>query len=330
MAKKAVAGGPSPRSVSFSPDGKRLAVTQVYRVGVDIVSARTLDPITHVDTSAFNNTNTLTSTWSPDGQTLYFAGGYADADWEYPIIAWKDGVTHAIRDVAQGSEGGINDFKTLPDGSIAYATHDPSFGIFDPQGKLRMVRRQVTADMRNKYGGRFFNAPDATSVWFGLKLGAVDPWLFDVTACRSTRRRTCRRASSSRSSTRSRSRTGTTPTSPPSIPSCSPPSASARWRAAWRSCRTSRASSSAPTGRLPSSTARARRIWRRYPESFVWGVTLLADGQIIIAALGDGTLRWYRSSDGTELLSLFVNAADHKWIAWTPKGYYAAAAGART
>ncbi|MGH6907425.1 MAG: caspase family protein [Aestuariivirga sp.] len=328
VAKKTVAAGPSPRSASFSSDGKRLAITQVYRVGADIVSAQTLDPITTIDTSAYNNTNLLASVWSLDGQTLYMAGGYADSNWDYPIIAWKDGQTRLIKDESRGPEGGINDLKVMPDGGIAYASHDPSFGIFDASGKLGMVRQQVTADMRNKYGGRFFNSPDATSVWFGLKLGAIDPWVFDV------------------------NRLSFNPA--PEIPAgfIQPVTDTLpieNWNNAYqptldkqvlymqgvggemaRSLAIATDKQSFVIGSdwaITRFDSTGKQLWRKYPESFVWGVTLSADGQLAIAALGDGTLRWYRTSDGTELLSFFVNAADRKWIAWTPKGYYAASAG---
>ena len=327
IAKKTVSAGPSPRSASFSSDGKRLAITQVYRVGADIVSAKTLEPITTIDTSAYNNTNLLTSVWSRDGQTLYMAGGYADSNWDYPIIAWRDGQTQLIKHADLGPEGGINDLKIMPDGGIAYASHDPSFGIFDASGNLRLVRQQVTADMRNKYGGRFFNSPDATSVWFGLKLGAIDPWVFDV------------------------NRLSFNPS--PEIPAGFIQPATdtllvENWNNAYQPTLNKQVLQMQSAAEMARCLAIAqdkqsfvigsdwaitrfdgtgKQLWRRYPESFVWGVTLSADGQIVIAALGDGTLRWYRSSDGTELLSFFVNAADRKWIAWTPKGYYAASAG---
>jgi len=48
---------------------------------------------------------------------------------------------------------------------------------------------------------------------------------------------------------------------------------------------------------------------------------------LLVAALGDGTIRWYRVSDGQELLAFFVHVPDRRWIAWTPKGYYAASPG---
>src|SRR5262249_17239327 len=61
--------------------------------------------------------------------------------------------------------------------------------------------------------------------------------------------------------------------------------------------------------------------------STVWGVNIPQDGKLVVAAYGDGTIRWHRLSDGEELLALFVHAKDRRWVAWTPKGYYTASAG---
>jgi len=319
--------GPSPRGLAFSPDGQKLAVTQVYRVGADIFSVATLQPIVKVDTSTFNNTNLLATAWSGDSKTLYMAGGYADKDWDYPIVAWTDGKVSFIKDHERGPEGGINDLKVLPDGSIAYVSHDPSFGIFSPDGKLRMVHQQVTADMRNKYNHRFYTARDATSVWVGLKLGALDPWVFDVKTLSFT----------------------ATPKLPDNyIEPIVDGLQIENWENAYQptlnkqvltdisAAEMARSLAIAPDRQsfvmgsdwaITRFDAQGRKMWRYYPESFVWGVSLSADGQIVIAALGDGTIRWYRASDGVLLLSFFVKMPEHKWIAWTPKGYYAASAG---
>ena len=45
-------------------------------------------------------------------------------------------------------------------------------------------------------------------------------------------------------------------------------------------------------------------------------------GQAAVAALGDGTIRWYRISDGEEVLALFPHPDRRRWILWTPSGYY--------
>jgi hypothetical protein len=59
-----------------------------------------------------------------------------------------------------------------------------------------------------------------------------------------------------------------------------------------------------------------------------WGVNITGDGKLVLAACGDGTIRWYRLSDGQEMLTLFIQAKDKRWVAWTPKGYYMASPGA--
>jgi hypothetical protein len=51
------------------------------------------------------------------------------------------------------------------------------------------------------------------------------------------------------------------------------------------------------------------------------------DGRVIVAAYGDGTIRWLRWSDGVELLALFVNRKTKAWVTWTPSGYYMASPG---
>ena len=50
------------------------------------------------------------------------------------------------------------------------------------------------------------------------------------------------------------------------------------------------------------------------------------DGRLVVAALRDGTVRWYRASDGVELLALFVHSDGKRWVAFTASGYYAPSA----
>jgi hypothetical protein len=66
------------------------------------------------------------------------------------------------------------------------------------------------------------------------------------------------------------------------------------------------------------------------PKSFagvVWALDLADDDRILVAATDGGTIHWLRASDLTELLTLFVDARDKRWVAWTPSGYYMASAG---
>jgi hypothetical protein len=49
--------------------------------------------------------------------------------------------------------------------------------------------------------------------------------------------------------------------------------------------------------------------------------------EVVIAVLGDGTIRWYGLQDGRELLALFIHADLERWVLWTPSGYYEASPG---
>ena len=56
-------------------------------------------------------------------------------------------------------------------------------------------------------------------------------------------------------------------------------------------------------------------------------MNVTGDGRLVVAAYGDGTIRWHRMSDGQELLAVFVHKDDRRWVAWTPSGYYMASPG---
>jgi hypothetical protein len=69
-------------------------------------------------------------------------------------------------------------------------------------------------------------------------------------------------------------------------------------------------------------------LWQKPVPGTAYGVNIGGNGKLVVAAYGDGTIRWHRLADGQELLALFVHAKDRRFIAWTPQGYYAASPGA--
>jgi len=67
--------------------------------------------------------------------------------------------------------------------------------------------------------------------------------------------------------------------------------------------------------------------WRTR-RAFPLKVNIPRDGKFVVALIGDGTIRWYRLSDGKELLAFFPHADRKRWVLWTPQGYYDASPGA--
>jgi hypothetical protein len=68
-----------------------------------------------------------------------------------------------------------------------------------------------------------------------------------------------------------------------------------------------------------------RELWRLRTPGGVWGIN--TNGRVAVAALSDGTIRWYRLSDGMELLAFFPHFDRRRWVLWTPSGYYDASPG---
>src|SRR5262249_38071065 len=70
-------------------------------------------------------------------------------------------------------------------------------------------------------------------------------------------------------------------------------------------------------------------LWRRDAPAAVWAVNISGDGRLLVAAYGDGTIRWHRLDDGQEVLAFMPLANRVDWVAWTPEGFYGATDGAR-
>jgi WD40 repeat protein len=62
--------------------------------------------------------------------------------------------------------------------------------------------------------------------------------------------------------------------------------------------------------------------WKVSAGSPVWAVDASADGRLVVACLGDGTIHWYNASDGRELIALFIDPATERLVEWTPGGYF--------
>src|SRR5690606_11465743 len=70
--------------------------------------------------------------------------------------------------------------------------------------------------------------------------------------------------------------------------------------------------------RLLRIDGRGRIAWQVRTAGEVRPVNVTGDGRMIVTGLSDGTLRWWRASDGAELLALLATR-DGRWVAWTPE-----------
>jgi hypothetical protein len=80
----------------------------------------------------------------------------------------------------------------------------------------------------------------------------------------------------------------------------------------------------APTSAAVGGERPATLLKESREKTIVWP----RDGRLVVAAYGDGTIRWHKMDDGRELLALFVLKDRQNWVAWTPEGFYGATPGA--
>jgi WD40 repeat protein len=319
----ATRGGKLPASVSVHPSGDSVAVVDHETRAVEVYSAPALTWRFAADTRQVNalsfRPNLTSVAWSKDGARLYVGGRY---EWGKQTIRVWDRAGKGRPQEVQGPLG--TTFHLLPCGQdIAVGAYGPTFGLIGPDGKRRFWRDPVQRDARNQLGEKGFSlAVDGRRVRFGLEFGGKSPVLFDLAAEQLT-------------------------DAPSQLDNLAVADTTSPPFTDWRDPKLAievgeevRSFAIAPDKqRFVLGTSRALRgydkdreaLWAKLaPVSPTWGVNISLDGKLVVAAYGDGTLRWHRLSDGEELLALFVHAKDRRWVAWTPKGYYMASPGAES
>lgn len=81
-------------------------------------------------------------------------------------------------------------------------------------------------------------------------------------------------------------------------------------------------------GKLRLFSLQRKQSWIREVETPIRGINIPTEGRFVVVAHDDGTIRWYRLSDGQELLAFYLHRDGRRWIAWTPEGYFDASPGA--
>ncbi len=322
--KSRAGGGKMPYGVAFSPDGSKIAVGYYNSTAITVHDGKSLAKLYTADTQGVDNGDFFSVAWSADGNFLYGAGMYNDNGMN-PICRWNNGGKGKRQELDSGVYDSIMDLLPLTNGSIAYGSADPAWGIIDKNGQQQKIFLPVIADFRN-----IFYRNNFTLSKNGRELGFAYDYTKDG---------------------KEKSEFSMEALNFGSYPSLNPPKTDGIALNNWedsssptlngkklplRQYETSRSRAIAPNGNsfllgtewyLRSFTADGKERWRQTVPKDAWAVNISADGRLAVAAFGDGTIRWYRYSDGKLLLSFFPHKDKKRWVAWTPSGYYAASAG---
>jgi WD40 repeat protein len=321
LLKKAPApSGKQPAGLQFSPDGSKLAVTYNDHPRVDVLSASDFKVLLQPDVSAVKTTRLLSTGWSPDGQRLVAAGSAS------ALRLWSEAGAGTPLNIATRTLEPVTDLKTLPDG-IVYGAGDPAWGQVRYNGKrVRMVEPGHPNFLALGLTGLRVSQ-DGLRIEFTVDLEGTQRFWFDA-----------------------KTRTLTPAPAEDSTLAGPRQSSSNADFGEWRGRPNLKLNGKpisldgeitrglavsgdgtffvvAADRSLRAFTVDGRKLWTRTVPDVPLATTVSPDNRLVITAYADGTIRWQRTPDGAELLSLFVQPSTAQWVAYTPTGYYEASAG---
>jgi WD40 repeat protein len=316
--------GTHPYAVRFSPSGESIAVGCREEHAVHVIDASTLELRYSPDASGRGTGDFTGVAWSTDGQALYAAGAYR-VQAARVIRRWPSAGQGAPRDALAAADT-IMDLFALPQGGIVYAAGQPAWGILDAGGQRARWIAPPTADLRDSFQS-FGVSRDGRTVKFAFEASGNGVARFDPD---------------------NGLRLGEDAANPLASPRTEAPDLPVTDWFRHPSPRLGGKPLGLPPDEVSHSLAIApdgkhfalgadwsvslfdgggEKLWRVALPVTAWGVDVSGDGQTVVAALSDGTIRWYDISDGREKLAFFPHADRKRWVAWTPSGYYQASPG---
>lgn len=319
--KVATKSGRMPYTVAVSRHGQTISVGFADSRQVEILDAATLAPVALTNSAKWADDNISRVGWDAAGRIV--AGG--DTGRPASPLHLFDKAGRHLRDLDPVHY--LLDLQPCGDAMILSAV-EPALALLQPDGVLKTLVDSDAADMRFKTGDAFRVSADGTKVRFHLGFEATAmPVLIDVAAgtvgpALGDADDLAGPVTDTLAINRS---TGAVDTGRSVRPRGSGPDYSGQTLAirpdrggfvlgSWSSLR--------------SYDGTGKRRWKGKLATPVGGVQLAANGSLVIVAYMDGTIRWFRWSDGAELLAVFVNRHDLRFVAWTPSGYYVGSPGA--
>jgi len=354
IAKRPAPGGKQPFSARFSPSGDKVAVGFADSTAVNVLSGEDLSFLYAPATQGADNGSLNTVAWSRDGQRLYAGGSYnqsgiapvlrlfrlfrqAVLGGSYnqsgivPILTWNQ----AGRGAATAWPAATNtlmDLRALANGRLAFGTQDPTIGIFDAQGHRVWAKSPTIPDHRGNQE-QFRVSQDGSVVEFNFKAQTVPgqwnrrPARLDVTQREFTlpvAETKADKASLSPPRTAAPGlEIGGGATEPRLNGQVLPlePNEPARSLAI------------APDNQhFLLGTERSLRLFDRQGQQqwvvpvpgTAWAVNICGNDKLAVAALSDGSIRWYQLDNGKERLAFLPHVDGKRWVMWTPEGFFVA------
>lgn len=311
--------GARPYGVAASPDGTLVAIGYETHAAVDILHIQDLKLAFSPDVSDLDAVALPAVAWAADGTggvQLHAAGAGRRGG---VIRRWADFGLGPATDL-RAARDSIAHLLPLPGGGLAYAASDPGWGLVAPDGTLARRPAPASADPRASRGVLAVSPDGQVVEW----QGASGRLRFETASGRLT-------AAPAPGVDVAPARTETAGVSVANWRDAAPPRLNGQPLTLGRG-ELARSAALADARVLIGTDTHLRlfdRARRQVAEiatpGAVWALAVAPETRLAVAALGDGTLRWYGLDDTeplAERAALFVHADGVRWVLWTPEGFF--------
>lgn len=322
--------------IRISPDGKMAVIgfqDKPFAYVVAIPSMELLSKLSVEDVSG--QLGLCCIAWSRDGQYVY-ANGLNVSDSDTPIYRWDvKGFNNRV--AISAAKQRISSMFPMSDGSLLYATEDPSFGVINAAGVRTQLITSPIINFKTKPED-FLVSEDGSVVQFPLDKNNQQLGYFSIEAFLYEQFNPklavpMKKAKNKVSKTLYQAMTK------------SKDWALANWELGSQQKPTL---NQQPLPIYPNEQLRAYAInpvnqanmllgsdwslrlvdqkgapiWDKQSYGVVWNVNISSNGAFAIASYSDGTIRWHSMKNGDEILALFPHKNGKDWVLWKPDGYY--------
>jgi WD40 repeat protein len=324
-------GGKEPCSVSYSPDGKLLAVGYNDSYLIQIFDGSTMKLLYEPDISGAESLSAKLGVvaFSSDGQYLMSGFSYqilsGQTRW-VQIRVWAKQGRGSYLDCSS-AKNSIMAIRPMPDHSFLYCSSDPSFGRIKLDG-TRVFYTEAEINKYNSSDKSHFSTNKDGSVVGITPYGKV-PWTFSVADRNFLKYLPLKRDIPVSNNYYNINVTDWQNSISPKINSTPTTFLSGHNRSISVdvSGRTKRVVFGTQSS-IYCVSLTGDVLWKTSVQVAAWCVNISDDEKVIIAGLSDGTIRWYSMDDGKLLFSLFLHPDKKRWVLWSPEGYFDCSQGA--
>jgi WD40 repeat protein len=317
-------------SARFSPNGEKVAIGFGDKSSLSIVSGNTLEHLQVLNTSLQNQMEAFyTLAWSSSGERLCAAGDQKKrSNRQNSIWCWSQASGKSISalpfDVPASTHQRVSVLTALPNNELAFATEDPKIGVINARGQHQLSINSALLDF-SQAQKHLKVSEDGTLVEYPFSKvstqggAALSLKQFDVQAEEGQER-----PLPLFSALINGSKGGVSIENPEypvlnGVPLLLDQNEKVR-HSAW-----SKNGEQVVLGTewaLRSYSAKGKLQWMTKLSCVAWAVNVTLNQQFVVAALSDGTIRWFNAKDGVEVLAYFQHANGEDWVAWRPDGFY--------